>query len=186
MARYTGRCSATLSSLSLSLSVVVEAIDLEDISRFVAGDGCGVTTLKHFAIFLLLGIRHAEDNMAMMQSAQDVPLQIISDNSSSERRISPSWSLSDLKTRLEPITGIPSSSQQIELRCKGQASVALEAADEDATRLSNFPLVAYAELHVSKCLVELLLFDSLRHICPQEDCTSQCKSIGSICLAMNG
>ncbi|KAK5997006.1 Cell polarity protein alp11 [Cladobotryum mycophilum] len=37
----------------------------------------------------------------------DVPLQVISDYASSERRITPSWTISQLKAKLEHITGIP-------------------------------------------------------------------------------
>ncbi|KAI0019389.1 CAP Gly-rich domain-containing protein [Xylariomycetidae sp. FL0641] len=79
----------------------------------------------------------------------DVPLQVISENSSSERRITPSWSISQLKSKLEPITGTPPSCQRITLKTTTGESIAIEAADEDAAFLSSFPLVPYAELHVS-------------------------------------
>ncbi|RYP68724.1 hypothetical protein DL769_005445 [Monosporascus sp. CRB-8-3] len=78
----------------------------------------------------------------------DVPLQVISDNVSSERRITPSWSISQLKTKLEPITGVPPSCQRIALKTTSKEAVPIEAADEDHTFLSGFPLTAYAELHV--------------------------------------
>lgn len=80
----------------------------------------------------------------------DVPLQVISENSTSERRITPSWSITQLKRKLEPITGIPPSSQRISLKTASKKSIPIEAADEDVVLLSNFPLSAYAELHVSK------------------------------------
>lgn len=80
----------------------------------------------------------------------DVPLQVVSDNSSSERRITPAWSISTLKAKLEPVTGIPPSSQSILLKTSSQ-SVAVEAIDEDSTYLASFPLVPYAELHVCHC-----------------------------------
>lgn len=79
----------------------------------------------------------------------DVPLNIVSENAASERRITPSWSISQLRTKLEPITGIPPSSQRLSLRVPGSGDIAIEAADEDNTQLSNFPLTPYAELHVS-------------------------------------
>lgn len=82
----------------------------------------------------------------------DVPLLIVSDNSSSERRITPSWSISTLKTKLEPITGIPPSSQKLSLKTASQ-STAIEGNDDDSTYLASFPLVAYAELHVSPSLL---------------------------------
>ncbi|RYN43587.1 hypothetical protein AA0114_g10231 [Alternaria tenuissima] len=83
-----------------------------------------------------------------LQSAVDVPLLISSPNSSSERRISPSWSIAQLKARLEPITGVPASSQQLSLRVGSQDAVALIAPDEEQTRLAAFPLQPYAEITV--------------------------------------
>lgn len=84
-----------------------------------------------------------------MQAAGDIPLSITSDNSSSERRISPSWTLGQLKAKLEPITGIPPLSQKLTLRVGSQHSVPLEAVDEENTQLGAFPLAPYAEIHVS-------------------------------------
>ena len=59
-----------------------------------------------------------------MQTAPDIAvLIIVPDNDkngkpvlSAERRITPSWSIGQLKSKLEPVTGIPSSSQK--LRCR--------------------------------------------------------------------
>jgi len=84
-----------------------------------------------------------------MQTAADVPLNIVSDNSRSERRISPTWTITHLKERLEPITGIPSSSQRLTLNLGGsQSLVVISALDEETTQLSQFPLQPYAELNV--------------------------------------
>ncbi|KAG5927603.1 hypothetical protein E4U53_002841 [Claviceps sorghi] len=78
----------------------------------------------------------------------DVPLQVISENSSSERRITPSWSISTLKTKLEPITGIPPFAQRLSLKASaGSEAVPVQAVDEDITQLSSFSLAPYAELH---------------------------------------
>lgn len=79
----------------------------------------------------------------------DIPLLVVSDNSSSERRITPSWSISTLKAKLEPVTGVPPSSQRIFLKASAQESIPIAANDEDSAYLASFPLVAYAELHVS-------------------------------------
>ncbi|GAO14210.1 hypothetical protein UVI_02001570 [Ustilaginoidea virens] len=80
----------------------------------------------------------------------DIPIQVISDNSVSERRITPSWSISTLKTKLEPITGIPPSAQNISLKSSTRSeAIPVEAVDEDSTQLSSFPLAPYAELHVA-------------------------------------
>ncbi|KAL2350429.1 tubulin-specific chaperone-like protein B [Cryomyces antarcticus] len=83
-----------------------------------------------------------------MQAAHDIPLLITSENSSSERRITPSWSIAHLKTKLEPITGIPASSQKLTLKIASQPVTAIEAANEENVQLSRYPLQAYAEIHV--------------------------------------
>jgi tubulin-folding cofactor B len=99
-----------------------------------------------------------------MQTAADIPLNITSENSRGERRITPAWTIAQLKTRLEPITGIPASSQSLVLKLGGsQAAVAVGAADEEAMQLHNFPLQPYAELSVGLCL---FLFPSAS---PSED-----------------
>jgi hypothetical protein len=78
----------------------------------------------------------------------DIPLYVKSDNAASERRITPSWAISQLKAKLEPMTGIPPSAQRLSLKVRGSETIAIEAQDEDAVYLSSFPLVPYAELHV--------------------------------------
>jgi hypothetical protein len=95
--------------------------------------------------------RHISLSSAIMslQSMVDVPLLVSSPNSSSERRISPSWTIAHLKSRLEPITGVPASCQQLSLRVGSQDAVPITAADEEQTRLTSFPLQPYAEITVS-------------------------------------
>ncbi len=94
-----------------------------------------------------------------LQTAGDLPLQITSENSSSERRVTPSWTIGQLKAKLEPVTGIPPLSQRLILKLPGQQpSVPLEAADEETTQLGSFPLAAYAEIHVSFAFLILLRF----------------------------
>jgi len=78
----------------------------------------------------------------------DIPLQVVSDNSASERRITPSWTIGQLKARLEPITGVPPLSQTLSLKTSDGQVIPIEASDEENTRLSAFPLQAYAELRV--------------------------------------
>ena len=87
--------------------------------------------------------------MALPQTTHDLPLLVVSPNASSERRVTPSWTVAHLKARLEPITGIPASAQRLALRVGSQDPVAIAAPDEETARLSAFPLQAYAELHVS-------------------------------------
>ncbi|KAL5118824.1 hypothetical protein ACEQ8H_003327 [Pleosporales sp. CAS-2024a] len=83
-----------------------------------------------------------------LQSAPDVPLLVTSPSSSSERRISPSWTIAHLKARLEPITGVPAACQQLALRLASHDAVPLTAHDEEHTPLSSFPLQPYAEITV--------------------------------------
>ncbi|KAK0740204.1 CAP Gly-rich domain-containing protein [Schizothecium vesticola] len=78
----------------------------------------------------------------------DVPLYVISEFSSSERRITPSWSISQLKKKLEPITGIPPSCQVISLKIPPGDSIPVEAADEESVYMQSFNLVPYSELHI--------------------------------------
>lgn len=92
-------------------------------------------------------------------SATDVPLWIKSANTSSERRISPAWSIAQLKARLEPITGVPLSSQHLVLRVGSREVGAIEppaGRDEQSTQLASFPLQAYAEIFVSLTLCHCL------------------------------
>ncbi len=83
-----------------------------------------------------------------MQTAHDIPMLIYSDNNHSERRITPSWTIGQLKAKLEAVTGVPPNCQNITLK-SGGISIAVEDADEEHTQLSGFPIAAYAELHVS-------------------------------------
>lgn len=92
-------------------------------------------------------------------TAADVAILVNSENTASERRISPAWTISHFKGRLEPITGIPSSSQRLTLRQPGhpKPGIPIEAADEETTRLENWHLTPYAEIYVG-VFVALLCF----------------------------
>ena len=86
----------------------------------------------------------------MSTASGDIPLLISSDNASSERRITPSWTISHLKERLEPITGVPASCQRLVLKVASQTPQSIEAADEDSTQLGRWSLQAYAEIQVGR------------------------------------
>lgn len=103
-----------------------------------------------------------------MATTADVPLLIRSENSASERRITPSWSITQLKARLEPITGVPASCQSLTLKIASQASQPIQAANEDAAQLAAWPLQAYAEIYVG------LLFHT-GHF--EQDCGRAVKSL---------
>jgi len=91
-----------------------------------------------------------------MQTAVDVALLIVADNSRSERRISPSWTIEQLKTRLEPITGVPVAFQKLSLKVGSAQAQSLEV--DGNVQLSNFPLQQYAEIHVSSATILLALY----------------------------
>lgn len=99
--------------------------------------------------------------MSFLGAAADVPLQISSASSSSERRISPAWTIAHLKTRLEPITGIPASCQQLALRVGSQDPIPISAADEETAQLAAYPLQPYAEITVSPTASALNCITSL-------------------------
>ncbi|KAL9017119.1 MAG: hypothetical protein Q9185_005521 [Variospora sp. 1 TL-2023] len=88
--------------------------------------------------------------MATLAAARDIPVLIKSPAACSERRVNPSWTISQLKAKLEPITGIAPSLQTIALRQPHHMEMtAISAADEDRTKIGSWPLLAYAELHVA-------------------------------------
>lgn len=84
-----------------------------------------------------------------MATAADIPLLVVSENSSSERRVSPSWTIAQLKNRLEPVTGVPATCQKLSLKIGSQPAQPIESANEDATLLSAWPLQAYAEIKIT-------------------------------------
>lgn len=93
-------------------------------------------------------------------TSPDIPLLISSEAASSERRISPSWTISQLKGRLEPITGVPSSCQRLVLKVGSSTAQAIEAANEDSVQLSQFSLQAYAEIVVGSTFIVSLSYTS--------------------------
>ncbi|KAG8625650.1 hypothetical protein KVT40_006051 [Elsinoe batatas] len=82
-----------------------------------------------------------------MASSNDITVLVISPNSRSERRLQPSWSLDQLRTKLEPITGIPASSQRLAFALPSGQQQSLNHLP-DSTPVSQLNLRDYAELHV--------------------------------------
>ncbi len=86
---------------------------------------------------------------------QDIPLQITSPNTSSERRIPVSWTIARFKAKLEPVTGIPPSAQRLVLRrgagggAAEQSQEVIEAPDEENTTLERWNLGRGMEIYVS-------------------------------------
>ncbi|KAI9850464.1 MAG: hypothetical protein M1824_003295 [Vezdaea acicularis] len=90
-----------------------------------------------------------------MTTPHDIPLQIISPNASSERRITPSWTIAHLKTKLESVTGIPPGSQRLLLKGVGGGGDGvdggdrvIEAEDEESCVVGEWPLRRGGELVV--------------------------------------
>lgn len=83
-------------------------------------------------------------------TAADVPVRVVSDNAAAERRITPSWTIAILKAKLETVTGIPPSSQQLTLRLPhAPQPIPISSHDEETTQIASFPLQPYVELHVA-------------------------------------
>ncbi|KAL8908316.1 MAG: hypothetical protein Q9171_005502 [Xanthocarpia ochracea] len=88
--------------------------------------------------------------MASLATTRDVPVLVVSSAASSERRINPSWTISQLKAKLESVTGIPPSVQALTLRLPDcQQGTSISAENEDVTKLEAWSLSAYAEIHVA-------------------------------------
>lgn len=89
--------------------------------------------------------------MAGSTTARDIPILITSPAASSERRVNPSWTVSQLKAKLEPITGIAPSLQTLTLRLPHRPEgTAISAKDEDRIEIGSWSLPAYAEIHVGR------------------------------------
>lgn len=86
----------------------------------------------------------------MMQPSRDIPLIVTSAAASSERRITPSWTIAQLKTKLESVTGIPPSAQKLVLRTANQPEKVIEAEDEGSAQIGQWPISDYAEIHVGR------------------------------------
>lgn len=79
----------------------------------------------------------------------DIPLHVVSDYSASERRVTPSWSVGQFKSKMESVTGIPPGQQRLEYRAPTGERMSMEVGDEEAVLLSGFPLAKGGEIHVS-------------------------------------
>jgi len=93
-----------------------------------------------------------------LQTLSDLPVQIIVPNDSNpsgptllsaERRVTPSWTVSQLKTKLEPITGIPTSSQSLRTKSLHHGGAWIQLDDEDALlSTSRYELRRGSEIEV--------------------------------------
>ncbi|KAL8807049.1 MAG: hypothetical protein Q9200_004823 [Gallowayella weberi] len=87
--------------------------------------------------------------MANLTTARDIPVLVVSSAASSERRVNPSWSISQLKVKLESVTGIPPAAQALTLRLPDrQQGSPISSDDEDHTQIGAW-LSTYVEIHVA-------------------------------------
>lgn len=90
-----------------------------------------------------------------LQTVQDLPIQITVPGDSpsapplvsSERRVTPSWTIGQLKAKLVPITGIPANSQSLRTRSIDGSWVALDD-DESLAGDARYGLRRGAEIEV--------------------------------------
>ncbi|KAI8334404.1 CAP Gly-rich domain-containing protein [Chlamydoabsidia padenii] len=68
------------------------------------------------------------------------------ENISAERRLDKGWTILDLKGKLEPITGIPSSTQKLDLY---QGDMPIAALTDDTLYLGAYPIENFMRLHVT-------------------------------------
>lgn len=87
-----------------------------------------------------------------MEPARDIPVRITSSTVSAERRITPSWTIAQLKDKLELITGIPNSSQKLTLQHATDQELVIEAENEDQMQVGVFVQTAYTEIKVCNLL----------------------------------
>lgn len=87
-----------------------------------------------------------------MEPARDIPVRITSSTVSAERRITPSWTIAQLKDKLELITGIPNSSQKLTLQHATDQELVIEAENEDQMQVGMFVQTAYTEIKVCNLL----------------------------------
>ena len=102
-----------------------------------------------------------------LQTAPDIPLSITVSSESgaplvaSERRITPSWTISQLKAKLEPVTGVPASSQSLRTRALDGTWIAIGGGGEDEDKVligdMRWGLRRGGEIEV--CLIVSLLID---------------------------
>ncbi|KAA8916389.1 hypothetical protein TRICI_001464 [Trichomonascus ciferrii] len=79
----------------------------------------------------------------------DVSLFITSEQTSSERRISPTWTIAQLKERLEHITGIPPSSQHLLIYGpSGTSPVPINDSDDGRALVGQYNPAPYGRIHV--------------------------------------
>jgi tubulin-folding cofactor B len=92
--------------------------------------------------------------MSFQPTPTDIPVAITTPSTSSpsdeprlhsERRITPTWTVKQVKAKLETMTGIPPSSQQLRLKTPGRAD---QWVDGDDTIIGEWGLTRGCEIEV--------------------------------------
>ncbi|KAJ6262136.1 Cell polarity protein alp11 [Drechslerella dactyloides] len=80
---------------------------------------------------------------------RDIIVLLHSENAVTERRVTQSWTIADLKLKLEPVTGIPPSAQRLSYQLPDSNSpVTLERLNENAVQVSELQWQMYTKLTV--------------------------------------
>lgn len=80
----------------------------------------------------------------------NVPVFVTSEQTSSERRVNGTWTLAELKDRLEKITGVPPQVQKLVVYpTSGNTENPIEVGEQDDNKtLDSFGITAYGRIHV--------------------------------------
>ena len=81
---------------------------------------------------------------------RDIVILVHSETAITERRVTPSWTIADLKSKLEPVTVIPPSAQRLSYQfVNGNELESLDGLDADVVRISELHWQPYTKLMVS-------------------------------------
>lgn len=78
----------------------------------------------------------------------DIAIYITSDLTSSERRISPQWTIGYLKQRLEQITGVEAQSMGLQHYPVGNSSEYIEIGESNEKAIADLSVAPYSRIHV--------------------------------------
>lgn len=78
----------------------------------------------------------------------DISIYVTSDLTSSERRLSPEWTINQLKHKLEVITGVPPDNQKLVLYASSTSKESGTELNNDHAQLKDYSPVAFSRLHV--------------------------------------
>ncbi|KAK6341102.1 hypothetical protein TWF696_009403 [Orbilia brochopaga] len=80
---------------------------------------------------------------------KDIVILVHSENAVTERRVTPSWTIADLKSKLEPVTGIPPSAQKLSYQFPDSNGLeTIDGLNENVVRISELQWQTYTKLIV--------------------------------------